>query len=150
MKITKPPKSPLLNFVMLNVKLFLTVVIHESPLLNSNSFNLALGQLWTQISQPLLELQVFTMIFNGKLCSSTFRNHQSLRHGFEVVYLDNIVWPCYRWVWVLECWKCWIELDTEVYMSFSLEGRSTLKIVVGIEVGIKVRNVSSQLGWMLK
>ena len=32
-------------------------------------------------------------------------NNQSLWHGFEVVYLDNIVGPCYRWVWALECWN---------------------------------------------
>ena len=38
----------------------------------------------------------------------------SYRHGFEVVYLDNIVGPGYRWVWVLECWKFFPGLLTYV------------------------------------
>ena len=32
-------------------------------------------------------------------------NNQSLQCGFEVFYLHNIVGPCSRWVWVLECWN---------------------------------------------
>ena len=44
---------------------------------------------------------------------------QSLRHGFEVFYLDNIVGPCYRWVWVLECWMAsWHMYLLEVVGNF--------------------------------
>ena len=31
--------------------------------------------------------------------------HVISRHGFEVIYLHDIVGPCSLSVWVLECWK---------------------------------------------
>ena len=44
---------------------------------------------------------------------SRFSN-QSVRHGFELFYLNNIDGRCYRWVWVLECWKFFPGLLTYV------------------------------------
>ena len=58
-------------------------------------------------------------------------HNQSPRHGFEVFYLDNIVGPCSRWVWVLECWKFFRDLLTYVstwgWRQFLIRGHFILR-----------------------
>ena len=50
----------------------------------------------------------------GKLCCCREATSQWVRYWFDVVYLHNIVGPCYRWVWVPECWNFFPDLLTYV------------------------------------
>ena len=82
---------------------------------------------WTDFrSHYISGLCWLLVIWSSKLDTLVGNNHswqhqiksglynKSFRHRFEVVYLDNIVGPGYRWVWVLECWKFFPGLLTYV------------------------------------
>ena len=61
-----------------------------------------------------------TVSCQQKLKWSIKHVNQSFQHGFEVIYLDNIVGPCYRWVWVLECWNFFPGLLTYVLVFYKV------------------------------
>ena len=69
---------------------------------------------WSRVIDQWEQVQYYFLVIFLRIEDWKMIYNQSFQHGFEVIYIDNIVGPCYCWVWVLECWKFFTDLLTYV------------------------------------